>query len=240
MTGAVTNVTLAIAAVCAALLWALLSAVTSTWWIGLPAAVAVGVLVCQLRAAQVAQSVFRERDEALPLLHSATPKLIAGLPIDSAFILADQELRSTTSGVIAGFCARARLGIGLDAAPGSAAAGGAQPVGALGSVLVTMIAAARRNGGDVARPFASLASMIETDQRLRSKQAIASLHVRAQANALIGIALIVLALVFVGNQESLLFLRETLDGRRMLTVCISFMLWGYVILTALTAAIVRV
>ena len=232
MSGSISGVTLAVAVVCGALVWALCVAATDTLWLGLPAGLAVALFVCQLRAQQVAQELFRERDEALPLLHSATPKLLAGLPIDAAFILADQELRSRTSGLIARQCARARLGIGLD----RAAADGS---GALGGVLVTMIAAARRNGGDVARPFMSLASMIETDQRLRGKQAIASLHVRAQANALIGIAIIVLTLVFVGNQDSLLFLRETLDGRRILTVCISFMLWGYVVLTALTAAIVR-
>ena len=223
--------TLVVAAVLAALVLILVGVLTGQALAGVPMAVGLGVLYCQYQAATEAQASFRERDDALPLLQGALPKMQSGLPIDAAFIAAAATQQTSIAGVVATYCARARQGLDLDGR------GLVQDSGPIAAAIVRMISAARANGGETARPFASLATMIETDQRLRRRQQIATLHVRAQANALGIIAGIVVVFVLAGNTDGLAFLRETYDGRMMLLFSLTSILWGYVVLTALTARI---
>ena len=182
----VRNPTVIIGALVSLFMWILAYIATDSFWLGVPAAVGAGALVGQARAIRIAKDAFVERDEALPLLQSVVPKLRVGLPIDAAFLLACRDQTSPTAQAIATNCARARLGLDLSMSRVRL------DTGSLNAAIIAMIAAGRIYGGDTARPFASLSTMIQTDQALRNKQAIASLHVRAQANALIGIAVIIL------------------------------------------------
>lgn len=188
------------------------------------------VLLSQFRSQDAAKAHFRERDEALPLLLSAIPKLRVGLPVDDAFLAAAAEAPTTTGAAVAGYCAKARQGLGEQAR--QTASGGAMV-----AAIIALIDGARRHGGEVTRPFASLANMIEMDQRLRRKQEVATLHVRAQANGLVFIAVAILGFASFASWDSLSFLRETQDGRLMVVGSIAMMVWGYVVLNALTARI---
>lgn len=212
--------------------WIITEALTGAPFASIPIAIGAGVLYLQVLASQVVRSSENERDEALPLLQAALPKLHVGAPLEAAFIAAAQEAPNSTALRVSAFCARARQGLDT---PSVEVEGGV-----MAQAIIAMIRSATVNGGDVGRPFASLASMIETDQRLRRKQQIATLHVRAQANALVGIAVIILALALFGNAASLSFLHETVQGRLMVLFAATMMLWGYLIISILTARISRV
>lgn len=68
------------------------------------------VLLSQFRSQDAAKAHFRERDEALPLLLSAIPKLRVGLPVDDAFLAAAAEAPTTTGAAVAGYCAKRAKG----------------------------------------------------------------------------------------------------------------------------------
>jgi Flp pilus assembly protein TadB len=215
-------------------LWLAAAMLTLNAFFPIPLAVGVGVFVLQTWAGNLTSATHSERDEAITLLNSAVPKLRVGLPIDSAFILAASEAKSPTADAIADYCARANY------VTPTAIQQLSIRYGALTGAIIATINATRRNGGEAARPFASLVEMIETDQKLRRKQQIATLHIRAQANGLLAITAVILVMAVLGNSESLTYLRQTIDGRLMVLFSLTMMLWGYITISALTARIASV
>lgn len=223
---------LIIAGLASLAVWIAVESLTAAGLLGLPIAVGAAMLYLQVRASGVVRNAERERDEVLPLLQSATPKLRMGLQPEEAFLAATRETTTRAGEEIADYCVRVREGI-----EGAARVSGS---GVMVQTIISLLRAVRENGGEAARPFESLAEMIEADQRLRRKQQIATLHVRAQANALVGIAVIILGLALFGSASSLNFLRETQDGRLMVLFAATSMLWGYLAIAVLTARISRV
>jgi Flp pilus assembly protein TadB len=212
--------------------WVAATSLTEAPLLSLPVAVGVALVYLQTRASGLVRSIEQERDEVLPLLHAVVPKIRTGVAPELAFISAANEAPSSVARIIAEHCARLRDAVER---PGSTPSSGV-----MAGTVMSILAAVRENGGEISRPFESLAAMIEADQRLRRKQQIATLHVRAQANALIGIALIILVLSLFGGASTLNFLRETQDGRLMVLFAATSMVWGYLLIAILTARISRV
>lgn len=197
----------------------------------IPFGLGLGALTLQSLASRRTKAGDAERDDALLLLQAVTPKLRAGLPVDAAFLVASREAASSTADAIERYCSRAGFVV-----PGAVEAGGGD-TGPLTRAIITMIGSCRENGGDVVTPFANLAEMIETDQRMRRRQQTATLHVRAQANGLAVIAgLVVLSIVF-GSGVSVDYFRETAEGRLLMLASMTVMVWGYVVLSALNSRI---
>lgn len=225
------NRELLIAAGMSVLAWVLSVAFTGNIALGLPFAVGLFIFCLQMANLGLVRDMDQDRDDLIILLQSVIPKLRVGLQIDEAFVRAAAELnQSPAANVVGSYCAKAQLGIDLS--------GERVPkTSATSSALIAIIATSRQTGGYAEPSFSTLTAMLETDQRIRRKQSVATLHVRAQANALLGIASIILVFALFANQSSFLFLRETVDGRLMVLYALTSVIWGYILLTELTRRI---